>query len=281
MSGFFSSLLSLLLGWIRAIANQLWHLISSENGGAVGRFLAGHWLWLAAFLCAAGIVVDLLVYFFRWRPDYVWATRLRRMRRRKSPSNTEAKSAAVYEAPAYVPADEGAEVSPYAPPAQEMPEPPAWAEPQAPVDWSAQPGEYGTPRPEPITYYHDVQAGFAPSLPPEELYVPSPSYQAPLHPGLDEDAFRQSFGLQTDEEAVQERSAPVVYAPAFRPFTAVSEEAPAPAPGPLSRLARRARSLVSVEAEDAPTIHDLHSTVDVSQAFHAPVYPQPMDHKEG
>lgn len=277
MSGFFSSLLSLLLGWIRAIANQLWHLLSSENGSAAGRFLADHWLWLAAFLCAAGIGIDLLVYFFRWRPDYVWATRLRRMRRRKPLPEQEEEGA--YEAPAYT--EESAEVSPYAPPAQGMPEPPAWAEPQAPVDWSAQPGEYGTPKPEPITYYHDVQAGFAPSIPPEELYVPSPSYQAPLHPGLDEDAFRQSFGLQTDEEAEQERRAPVVYAPAFRPFTAVSEEKPAPTPGPLSLLARRARSLVSVEGEDAPTIHDLHSTVDVSQAFHAPVYPQPMEHKEG
>lgn len=281
MSGFFSSLLSLLLGWIRAIANQLWHVISSENGSAAGRFLASHWLWLAVFLCAAGIVVDLLVYFFRWRPDYVWATRLRRMRRRKSHPAQEEESVPAYEAPVYVPADESAGVSPYAPPAQGAADSPEWAEPQTPVDWSAQPGEYGMPKPEPITYYHDVQAGFAPSIPPEELYVPSASYQAPLHPGLDEDAFRQSFGLQTDEEAVQERRAPVVYAPAFRPFTAVSEEAAVPAPSTLSRLARRARSLVSVEAEDAPTIHDLHTTVDVSQAFHAPVYPQPMEHKEG
>lgn len=277
MSGFFSSLLSLLLGWIRALANQLWHLASTERAGALGRFLAGHWLWLVAILCAAGVLMDLLVYFFRWRPDYVWATRLRRLRRRKPLPDQEEESLPAYDGPNV----EGAEVSPYAPPVQSTPDFPAWSEPQAPVDWSDQPGEYGTPKPEPITYYHDVQAGFAPNIPPEELYVPSPSYQAPLHPGLDEDAFRQSFGLQTDEEAVQERRAPVVYAPAFRPFTAVNEEEPAPTPSTLSRLARRARSLVSVEAEDAPTIHDLHTTVDVSQAFHAPVYPQPMDHKEG
>lgn len=273
MSGFFSSLLSLLLGWIRALANQLWALAGSEKASALGRFLAGHWLWLVIFLCAAGVLMDLLVYFFRWRPDYVWATRLRHLRHRKS----QPEEVPVYEEPVSAPP----EISPYAPPAQSESDFPEWSEPEPSADWDDQPGDYGTPQPEPVTYYHDVQAGFAPPVPPEQLYTPSPSYQAPLHPGLDEDAFRQSFGLQTDEEAVQERRSSVVYVPAFRPFTAVSEESPAPAPSPLSRLARRARSLVSVEAEDAPTIHDLQTTVDVSQAFHAPVYPQPLKHKEG
>ena len=136
---------------------------------------------------------------------------------------------------------------------------------------------YGTAQPEPASLYHDIQAGYAPAVPPQQLYVPSASYQMPVHPGLDEQAFRQSFGLQTDEEAMQDHAVPVMYAPAFRPFTVKDEVEEAPAPSRLSRLARRARTFVGAEDEDRPTIRDLQSTVDVSQAFHAPVYPQPLD----
>lgn len=282
MNGFFSSVLSFLLGWVRAAAGWLWRLLGSESAGAAGRFLAGHWVQLALLLCAAGVAADLLVYFFRWRPDYVWATRLRRLRRRVT--RREHAGPAAQEEAALFP-QEGAQavspvaeagVSPYARPAQSPDDPPVWDEPAPQADWSAQPGEYGAPRPEPVTYYHDVQAGFAPPVSPDQLYAPSPSLQAPLHPGLDERDFRR-FGLQSGAK----RDSAVVYAPAFRPFTAASEDSPAPAPGPLSRLAKRARSLVSAQDEDAPTVRDLQPTVDVTRAFHEPVYPQPMDHKEG
>ena len=124
----------------------------------------------------------------------------------------------------------------------------------------------------------------APPVPPEQLYAPSDSYQAPVHPGLNEDAFRQSFGLQTDEEAMQERAVPVVRAPAFRPFTVVEEAEESPkVSNPFARFARRARDLVGMQDEEnGPSIRDLQSTVDVSQAFHAPVYPQPLNHdREG
>lgn len=299
MNGFSHTILSIVLSWIRTLIANLWEMATSENGGAMYRFLSQNWLKIVAAVCIAGMAVDLIVYFFRWRPDYIWRSRMHR-RRRAAEETPEPEPQMHHEtqvyrpvsADAYAPLHQRGMV--YAPtvdatqtyaPLQEM-EPlfdeaaPEWDAP-APVQTEWQPQElpvYGAARPEPATLYHDIQAGYAPAVPPEQLYVPSASYQSPVHPGLDEHAFRQSFGLQTDEEAMQDHAVPVVRAPAFRPFTVKDEpEEEARTPSRLSRLARRARTFVGVEDEAQLTIHDLQSTVDVSQAFHAPVYPQPLD----
>jgi len=296
MNGFVHTILSFTLSWIRALISNLWSLINSENGGLMFQFLSRSWWKIVLGLLIIGVAVDLIVYFFRWRPYYVWASKLRRLRRKKHHRAPKAEpvqppraaqpaapaSAAAYTAPTQV----------YAP-VQELSEPlfdedaAMWEEAAAPLqtEWEAQElPEFGRPQPEPAVYYRDVQSGFAPPVPPQQLYTPSASYQAPVHPGLNEDAFRQSFGLQTDEEALQERAAPVVHAPAFRPFTVVDENAQeSKNDNPFARFAKRARDLVGMQDEEkGPTIRDLQSTVDVSQAFHAPVYPQPMNHdREG
>jgi len=300
MNGFVHSILSFMLSWIRALITNLWNLLSSDGGGALYRFLSQNWLSLVILLCLAGVAADLIVYFFRWRPYYVWRTRLRHLRRPK-PARTEPVS--VPDEPAY---QEPAPETLYAPTTvyqplsrpyaemQEMNEPLfddgelLWEDAAAPAeeDWAAQEAaQFGAPQPEPASYYRDMEAGYAPPVPPQQLYTPSASYQAPVHPGLNEDAFRQSFGLQTDEEALQERAIPVQvkHAPAFRPFTVVDPDASAAkAENPFARFAKRARTLVGMEDEDrAPTIRDLQSTVDVSQAFHEPVYPQANHHREG
>lgn len=296
MNSFINAILSLMLSWIRALITRLWSLITSESGGELFRFFSQNWLKMVGVLCAAGIVADLIVYFFRWRPDYVWRSRLHRFRREPEPVEepvpVEDHATQVYRPVApqsYAPLNQRqpvcapttAATQTYA--AVQDLEPvfdeEAYAWESGPVEPEWQPEElpaYGQAQPEPAALYHDIQSGFAPAVSPEQLYVPSASYQSP-HPGLNEEAFRQSFGLQTDEEAQQDRAIPVMYAPAFRPFTVKDEEEEAPAPSRLSRLARRARTFVGVDEEDRPTIRDLQNTVDVSQAFHAPVYPQPLD----
>ncbi len=293
MRSFITTILSLMLGWIRAIITRLWALINSDSGDAMYRFFSAHWLQLAAALCIVGIAADLIIYFFRWRPDYVWRSRLHRRRPQPAaPAPQAHDETQVYRpvnVPVYAPLHERGMVcdpttdrtQTYAPVQEAEPvfdEDAFLWEDDGPVmpDW--QPEEtpaFGAPRPEPATLYHDIQAGFAPAVPPQQLYTPSASYLSP-HPGLNEDAMRQTFGLQTDEEAVQERAVPVVQSPGFRPFT-VREGQEQQTPTRLSRLARRARTFVSMEDEDRPTIHDLQSTVDVAQAFHEPVYPQPID----
>ena len=305
MNGFANTLLSFILSWIHTLINNLWGIVTSEDGGLLYQFFAQNWHVLVLILLIAGLLIDRLVYFFRWRPDYVWRSRLRRLRsRRQKPEAAETvdqehpepvsfEPTAAYQpaaAPtmAYaplkmsggVPAEVYTQI--YAPAQTDEPvfdEPVAqWEEPD---DWQQETlVGFGQPRPEPLTYYHDMQAGFAPAIPPEQLYAPrvQPQEAAPVHPGLDEEAFRQRFGLEESEP----QPVPVMRAPAFRPFTVREEEVePAKPQSAFSRFAQRARTLVSAEDEDRPlTFRDLHTTVDVSKVFHDPVYPQSMKKDE-
>lgn len=308
MNGFANTLLSFILSWIRTLITNIWSVVTSEDGGALYRFLSQNWKTILLIMLIGGVVVDRLVYLFRWRPYYVWLSRWDRLRGKpKEPIQpvqepvwqepaAEARPTAVYQpasqpAPtmAYAPlrANGGAPAEVYTQvyaPVQEEPlfdEPVAeWEEPE---DWQQETlVNFGQPRPEPVTYYHDVQAGFAPAIPPEQLYAPRVQAQdpfvSPVHPGLNEEAFRQSFGLEEPEP----QPIPAMRAPAFRPFTAREEEVePARPQSALTRLAKRARTLVSAEDEDRPlTFRDLKTTVDVSQSFHEPVYPQSMKNDE-
>jgi len=313
MNGFVNSILSVMLSWIRALISNIWTLLNSEDGGALYRFLSSHWLAIVIGTCAVCVVVDFVVYFFRWRPDYVWATYWRRLRGRRAGSEEQtAPSEPAYDwQPAEEPAPQPESTMVYAPlqtaaaagyaPVvqdaqswQDMDEPvwddaafwegdesadDAWEQPQ-------QTAVYTAPRQETLTYYRDVQAGFAPAIPPEQLYAPSAGYQppvepepeaVPVHPGLDEETFRQNLGLQEDAPP----RSPVMRAPAFRPFTVTHEPREDVQPqGAFQRFAQKAREFVSMDDAEHRTIHDLQSTVDVSKAFHEPVYPQSFDHSE-
>ena len=171
---------------------------------------------------------------------------------------------------------------------------PLWDNPAEGMDSS-----FGAPRPEPIQSIRDMQAGFAPPRPPEELYAPPPAPPAPppaaesrpVHPGLDAAEFRERLGLtqptplsSAEEENVDTPEAqPAMKPPVFHPFTMrTGAQAPTSGGSALRRLAKKARDLVGVDDEDhRPTIHDLQSTVDVTQAFHEPVYPRPRDQQGG
>lgn len=376
MNGFANAILTLLLSWMRVLVNDLWRLLSSEDAGIFYRFLAANWKMIVLILCAGGFVIDRIVYLIRWRPYYVWSSKLGRLRRGRverhggadAPQTeaarpaqdasavsageeppypddpapyvpdlyTQAYAPVVDETHAYAPArdlgfgaqdpamnqatvqyaplDQGPFYAPYAqsyqPPQDLDPvfdEPedrweegdalvrPLWDNPAAGMDSS-----FGAPRPEPIQSIRDMQAGFAPPRPPEELYapppappVPPPAVEAgPVHPGLDADEFRERLGLTQppslsspeEEDVPQAQEArPVMQPPVFRPFTMrAGAQASTSGGGALRRLAKKARDLVGVDDEEhGPTIHDLQSTVDVTQAFHEPVYPQPRDQQGG
>ena len=87
MNGFTSAILSLLLGWLRALLDQFWRLLSSESDGSFLSFLTLHWKTFFIVLCVGGFVLDRIIFFFRWRPDYVWGTKLGRLKRRFSRSD--------------------------------------------------------------------------------------------------------------------------------------------------------------------------------------------------
>ncbi|MBE5779688.1 MAG: hypothetical protein E7331_10215 [Clostridiales bacterium] len=75
MNGFANAILSLLLSWIRVIIAQFWKLFTSDTGEKLFSFFSKNWLLLLIILCAAGLVIDLVIYFLRWRPDQVWRSR--------------------------------------------------------------------------------------------------------------------------------------------------------------------------------------------------------------
>lgn len=83
MGSFANSMFSVLLGWVRGAVNWLWRLFTSEQSSGMVAWLGEHWLVLAAVLCAAGLVMDLVVNTLRWQPYKVWASFFRRLFGRK------------------------------------------------------------------------------------------------------------------------------------------------------------------------------------------------------
>ena len=271
MNGFANAILTLLLSWMRVLVNDLWRLLSSEDAGLFYRFLAANWKVIVLILCAGGFVIDRIVYLIRWRPYYVWSSRLGRLKRARaarhgdvypeeepssSPDGQEvsfpddsashapgafdqaysqdfgatrayapaqdfapgSQAPAMNQATAqYAPLEQGPLYAPYSQPYQPPQDldpvfdeteerweegdalvRPLWDNPAEGMDSS-----FGAPRPEPIQSIRDMQAGFAPPRPPEELYAPPPAPPAPppaaearpVHPGLDAAEFRERLGL--------------------------------------------------------------------------------------
>ena len=269
MNGFANAILTLLLSWMRVLINDLWRLLSSEDAGILYRFLAANWKLVVLILCAGGFVIDRIVYLIRWRPYYVWSSKLGRLRRRRAGRHggmeaseaeaaypaqeppvpddpdpyapeafgetyvpdfdaTRAYAPAADFAPApqspgmdqatvqYAPLEQGPFYAPYTQPYQPPQDldpvfddaedrweegdalvRPLWDNPAEGMDSS-----FGAPRPEPLQSIRDMQVGFAPPKPPEELYappaapVPPPAVEStPVHPGLDAEEFRERLGL--------------------------------------------------------------------------------------
>lgn len=138
------------------------------------------------------------------------------------------------------------------------------------------PGTFGSAKPEPM-YYQDMQMGYAPQLPPEQLYSPPPEAQAaspePVHPGLDDSVFQQSMGL--DERGAPEEKRTLFPDSTFVPYYQRRDKDAGQKPvSGLRQLARRASLIPDDDDKNAPSIHDLQPAKDLRSAFHAPVYPK-------
>lgn len=79
MNAFANTLFSLLLGWVKALAQAVWNLFSEDGAGGFLTWLGDHWLPVVAFICLCGVVVDMLIWLLRWRPDLVWRTKWRHL----------------------------------------------------------------------------------------------------------------------------------------------------------------------------------------------------------
>lgn len=72
-SAYANSIINNMLGWLKGFAGWVLRLFNlAGSGGSPLAWLADHWLQLLIVLLATGIVIDLLVWLFRWRPYWVW-----------------------------------------------------------------------------------------------------------------------------------------------------------------------------------------------------------------
>lgn len=79
MGNFANTLFSTLLGWLRSAAAWLWSFLTDPESGGVIVWIADNWLPLVLILCAACMLIDFIVYLFRWQPHKVWASFFRRL----------------------------------------------------------------------------------------------------------------------------------------------------------------------------------------------------------
>ncbi len=81
MRGFAQTLFNALLGWIRTLVEGVWDILFSSDAQQWLRWIGDNWMVLFVFLCLCGVALDYVVWFFRWRPYYVWGSSMRRLRR--------------------------------------------------------------------------------------------------------------------------------------------------------------------------------------------------------
>ena len=289
MNGFSSGLLSILLGWLQTLLTNLWRLLDSEGGSSFVSFITANWPILFVICCIGGFVIDRIIYFFRWRPDYVWRTKWARLRQKNDETIAEQ----------YMP------LAAQTPPPQAKvfyPEPDNPPFPQATTIMD----EFHFEQPAPAHFHSDgftqaspvsmpvqtfaPQAQYHQNLTPQSiqqptgvdvLSSPSPQTTSPIHPGIDLQTFHQNIGLadstllrDTFEAAPQEE--PLVdfpdttYVPYYKEANATDHKRK----GGLFSFAKKARDFVTLDDERPPSIRDMHAQVDMRSAFHPPVLPQ-------
>lgn len=113
MGSFANTFLRVLLGWVQVAASSIWALVTSSEGESLFAWLGRNYLTLAVLLCIAGMVVDGVVHWFRWRPFEVWRSFFRRIRgqRQEAGSGNGGESRSEYGAEAG--AESGAEAGAY------------------------------------------------------------------------------------------------------------------------------------------------------------------------
>ena len=80
LGGFADTMLSVLLGWVRAVVDWVWKLIEAPGNSGLLVWFGKNWWFIALVIIVGGLVVDWCIWLIRWQPYHIWATRLRRVR---------------------------------------------------------------------------------------------------------------------------------------------------------------------------------------------------------
>lgn len=80
MGQFANTFFRLLLGWVQTAVSWLWGAVTGGDGSSGFRWMMDHWLLLLVLLCLGAMVIDFVVYLFRWQPYRVWRSFFQRMK---------------------------------------------------------------------------------------------------------------------------------------------------------------------------------------------------------
>ncbi len=72
MGSFANALFKFMLGWLQGAVSAVWSAFTSENGTSFLLWIGRNWILVAGVLCVTGLLADLCVYLFRWKPYKVW-----------------------------------------------------------------------------------------------------------------------------------------------------------------------------------------------------------------
>ena len=244
MNTFANSLFSLLFGWARGLIQQLWTSASTGSFSAFFIWLGDHWVWIALVLCAAGTVMDFLIWLIRWRPYLAWRSAINRWKRRLHPENVRFSRG--YQGGVALDMPDRAE----APPTQEQ-----WEEPVIEEDAqipALQPAPAAAPSMGPVggrPMYAMDEMQYQDSARQQRRFTPAAGYEAPpLY-----SSGRQSAVYNTDLPAARRKRRSEKYERRSMNWT---------------------EKLIKGDADEDGLLDGLPPAVDRQQAFHEPVYPR-------
>ncbi len=81
MNGISETIFSFLLGWIKRIFESAWNIFSKPGNISWLYWLEKNWLMIVIMIVAAGFILDIIIWLFRWRPYYVWGTLWRKIKK--------------------------------------------------------------------------------------------------------------------------------------------------------------------------------------------------------
>ena len=314
MNSFTNTILTILLGWLRTLLNVARDFVSSDASTGFFAFFRNNWRVLFLVLCLGGFALDKIVYLIRWRPSPIWLKRRRRRNPPpredyELPDFDEAAPAiptAEYAPAANDPYTDPAPTMQYQiqsrqpdPVFEPAPEYPSYATPQ----YAPEAGQNAYPEAETPLHWDESTQGhtFAPADDRQQRFAfgmapsfgsaqsePAYSYPRDNTPTFSPPQYAQDYNpgdyypsqpVYDDYEEEADFTQQPVYqepTPFFRPFSDRGEQPYAPAKSRgFGAVAKRARNLMnSDEASNSLSYQDLQPTVDVSKAFHSPVYPE-------
>jgi hypothetical protein len=243
MNAFADTMFTLLLGWVRGLAQSLFSAISSDKTHGFFQWFGDHWMALALILILAGVAADFIVWMVRWRPYLLWRTWFRKLARRMTRHGVREKEFKK----GYTDGVEGVRTVP-APSAMAYPPvqaPPAYIPPER-QPWTRR-----------VPYTDGTQPAWTPVQPSLESARNQRRQEPPAEPAFEEEfmpPIRQKPSAMQQDTGRRRRSEKHQHG--------------------LAGAVNAVKNRLNAQEEEEIMLDGLPPAVNKEQAFHDPVYPK-------